>query len=97
MVSSVVKAKGRTSRFIGEKGEFLDSMAGEFINSSDRGSFYSVAATRYVEKFGYIVYGEPPDLRTMNDAGKAAELERRRKFLPWLRTVSHPLEQMFYH
>lgn len=87
MVSAGCKAKGRTSRFTGEKGEFLDAMAGEFMTSSDRGSFYSLAATRYVKKFGYAVYGESPDLSTMEPDDKAAELARRKKFLPWLRTV----------
>lgn len=88
MVSGAAKAKGRCSRFVGEKGDFLDAMAAEFINSSDRGSFYSLAATRYIQKFGYAVYGDAPDLTTMAPADKATELERRKKFLPWLRTVS---------
>lgn len=82
------KPKGRASRFTGERAEFLDAMAGEFMKSSDRGSFYSLAATRYVRKFGYAVYGESPDLDAMEPADREAELTRRKKFLPWLRTVS---------
>lgn len=90
MVSAAIngKPKGRTSRFTGEKGDFLDAMAEEFLSASDRGSFYSLAATRYVQKFGYAVYGASPDLAKMEPADKVAELERRKKFLPWLRTVS---------
>lgn len=95
MVSASCKAKGRTSRFTGEKGEFLDAMAGEFMTSSDRGSFYSLAATRYVKKFGYAVYGASPDLSKMEAGDKAAELERRKKFLPWLRTVRMQLADEF--
>lgn len=87
MVSGAVKVKGCASRFAGEKGEFLDAMAGEFINSTNRGSFYSLAATRYVQKFGYVIYGESPQLSNLSAESKVTELERRKKFLPWLRTV----------
>lgn len=89
-MTTAAKSKGRTSRFNGERGDFLDAMAGEFMTSSDRGSFYSLAATRYVKKFGYSVYGESPDLSKMEPEAKQAELERRKKFLPWLRTVRFP-------
>lgn len=87
MVADSAKVKGRTSRFTGEKGAFLDAMAGEFVNSSDRGSFYKAAAARYIERFGYSVYGESPNLASLTGKAQEAEVERRKKFLPWLRTV----------
>lgn len=45
--------KGRQNAFSGAKLDFLDSYKDEFLNSRDRGGFYTMVAKEFIQRFGY--------------------------------------------
>jgi hypothetical protein len=67
-VTQPKKTRGRQSDFCGEKLEYLDSLANEFLSRKDRGAFYNEVAQGLIEKFGYSrdgrVYVEAETLTT---------------------------------
>jgi hypothetical protein len=47
------RPQGRQNAFAGAKLEFLDSHKDEFLDSTDRGGFYTSITKTFIQKFGY--------------------------------------------
>ena len=52
------RPQGRQNAFTGIKLEFLESYKDKFLESTDRGAFYTMVAKRFLDKFGYSLATE---------------------------------------
>jgi hypothetical protein len=62
------RAQGRQNAFSGAKLEFLESFKEQFIETKDRGAFYTKVSKAFIEKFGYNLATEVnPEPEDNND------------------------------
>jgi hypothetical protein len=59
------RSQGRQNAFSGPKLEFLESYKDQFLETTDRGGFYTMVAKTFLEKFGYTLSTE--DNPTVDD------------------------------
>ena len=52
------RPQGRQNAFTGIKLAFLESYKDQFLESTDRGAFYTMVAKMFLEKFGYTLSTE---------------------------------------
>jgi len=97
------RQQGRQNAFSGIKLEFLESYKDRFIDSTDRGGFYTLIAKSFIQQFGYNLAiegnpkpGDDDDMHTPKDIDPTLPLDkqnlesdRRSKFYRELRDVSH--------
>ena len=48
-----LRPQGRQNAFSGVKLDFLESHKDEFLDSTDRGAFYTFVAKAFIQRFGY--------------------------------------------
>ena len=101
------KAQGRHNAFSGAKLDFLVSFKDQFINSTDRGGFYTLVTKGFTQRFGYDLATEAnpgpddaDDKHTPEDidpllppAEQNKESDRRNKLYHELHKVSHLLHK----
>ena len=100
------RSQGRQNVFSGIKLAFLESYKDQFLESTDRGAFYTMVAKRFLEKFGYSLASDEnptgndenmdatgeddPDLQTPGE--REQDNEQRNKIYRELREVSNCAE-----
>lgn len=95
------RSRGRQTHFQGVKGQFLLDKSEEFLESVDKGLFYTDVTKDFIEKFGYeLKYEENPpegiDVATLTPKPleefpkeeQEAEAKRRNDYYTILRVVS---------
>jgi hypothetical protein len=100
------RAQGRQNAFSGAKLEFLESFKEQFIETKDRGAFYTKVSKAFIEKFGYNLATEVnPEPEDNNDLTpeeidtslpieeQNKESDRRSQFYRELREVSNILHE----
>ena len=88
------RPQGRQDAFTGNKLAFLETYKDQFLESLDRGAFYTMVTKKFLEKFGYALPTEEspsvdddPALQTVGE--QEQENENRNKIYCELREVSN--------
>jgi len=93
------RPQGRQNAFSGAKLEFLELQKDEFLDSHDRGAFYTRISKEFIQRFGYDLDGGsdgpgPTEIDPMlSPEEQEQESERRAKFYQDLREVSYILNR----
>jgi hypothetical protein len=100
------QAQGRQNTFSGAKLEFLESYKNQFVETRDRGPFYTKVSKEFIERFGYNlameVNPEPDDDKDLTPdeidtslpvEEQNKESDRRSQFYRELREVSNILHE----
>lgn len=104
--SNKSRPQGRQNAFSGVKLTFLESYKDQFLESTDRGAFYTMVAKKFLEQFGYTlsIEEDPPandenvdatgesDPALQTPEEQECDNEHRNKVYRDLREVSNPIE-----
>jgi len=89
------RPQGRQNAFCGMTLEFLESLKDEFVDSHDRGAFYTRIAKEFIQRFGYNTDDNdeeagPTEIDpTLSPEEQEQESEQRATFYQNLREVSY--------
>ena len=100
------RPQGRQNAFSGGKLTFLESYKDVFLETTDRGAFYTMVSKKFLERFGYTLSADEdppandenadatgendPALQTLEE--QECDNEHRNKIYRELREVSNPVE-----
>jgi hypothetical protein len=69
------RPQGRQNAFSGEKLTFLESYKDQFLESADRGAFYTMVAKSFLGKFGYTLAAEENPTGDERDTDAMGEVD----------------------
>jgi hypothetical protein len=69
------RPQGRQNAFTGEKLAFLESYKDQFLESTDRGAFYTMVAKTFLDKFGYALATEEGPTSDDGDIDATGEVD----------------------